>query len=1054
MPSHKLGRWAFLAALVARSVAKPVNYAEHPANPYSESPLATTITAPEGEILISTSGLVVVVDATKTVTLATVDGSRFITHGVTFTLDGDAEATGTPPSTDSPSDDTNSGDSTTTEEDEDPPPDDTSPTQALPSSSSPPDDTDSGESTALDDDDTPGADDEGSTGASPSPSDMPDDADSGNPPLDDLNRDPGNPPEDVGSGNSGVPEATGGPPPQDDGPSSSPDAEGSSSQPEATASGLPPSDDPENPSNQPEATDTNEPPSDDNEGSSGQPEETGAPPSDDTEDPSDDTEDPSDDTEDPSDEPEATATGVPASDNNDGSSDQPEATGAPPSGNTEDLSGQPEATATSGPPPTSEDENDEDNGDEETENEDNEDENEDDDDDDDDDDSLIPLPLPIPDTGNHLPDPSPGPDPAHRPENGNPPSPEPEPEPTSPSEEDEEEDQETPDCSTETITTTVPCGETAAPATTTTTSVGDEPTRACSPNTCGGGSCSVSKRDISKRASQKSSQPPVCKWSEPENYANPADFMASEGSLSGNSPEPGSDRVFGVPLPIDSNSFPGTTSSTLTVFGDVPVTLATPRLVGCTTIIVISRKGTWANHMWEIPGFLPEKEYVEVSEEGTGGDSGGEESDSDASDIPGLKWSGKWYVPGSTTEAVSEFPAAEQRAFFQKHILDTLHAPYDPPTPHHTKGLDELRQPGNVFEDGSEPQVFMFAPYVAPRRGQDQFRVENPVGLPAAFDLPGRTDTRADEGGPSFNDQIRAELRSIFGEDLNIQMVLYAPDLVEDPFDDTFDNPRGRGLIQYQPGDGRDCEGSEARWRVFFERSLEPHAEATWVPADDQYCLPPVEGNAQNRLLRRQACGSDEPEPSALTPTPTHTPVPTLPPVTELDSREGSSCASTVTVDQCNRAACVPMPLCASWVATAAATPTAELQPQVTSFPVRCWLESELPGHADIDRGDMIDGARKFCESEDAPETMDASSEKYVLNWTNKDDVNYDYQVFWAPGCVTESGSQNIQHPTETGPNCVSSLGRTYDKCENGGIGGSITQGCLVYEFMGGKSDN
>ena len=528
--------------------------------------------------------------------------------------------------------------------------------------------------------------------------------------------------------------------------------------------------------------------------------------------------------------------------------------------------------------------------------------------------------------------------------------------------------------------------------------------------------------------------------------------MASEGNLGRDSIEPGSDRVFAVPLP---DAAAGITSSTFTVFGNVPVTLATPRLVGCTTIIVVSRKGTWANHMWEIPGFMPEKEYVPVSDDGAGGDSGDDISDSDASGFAGEKWSGNWYLPGSTTEVVPQFPAAEQRAFFQKHILDTLHAPYDPPTPHHVKGLDELRQPGNVFDDGSEPQVFMFAPYVAPRRGEGQFREENPVGLPAAFDLPGRTDTeRADEGGPSFNDQIRSELRSIFGEALDIKMVHYAPDIVGDPLDESFDNPRGRALIQYEPGDGSDCEGAEARWRVFFERSLEPHTEETWAPADGQYCLPPGEGDAQNRLLRRQACGVEESQPSTLTPSPTHTPVPTLGPVTELDTREGSSCASTVTVDQCNRAACVPMPSCASWVATAAATPTATMQPQVTSLPVNCWNESELPGHADIDSGDMITGAQKFCESEDAPETMDASSEPYVLKWTNKHDVNYDYQVYWVEGCVTDSESQNVQYPTKTGPNCISSLGRTYDKCNNGGIGGSITQGCLVYEFMGGRSDN
>ncbi|MBE3050440.1 hypothetical protein IMZ48_49690, partial [Candidatus Bathyarchaeota archaeon] len=71
------------------------------------------------------------------------------------------------------------------------------------------------------------------------------------------------------------------------------------------------------------------------------------------------------------------------------------------------------------------------------------------------------------------------------------------------------------ECTTETVTTTVPCDEPTESTTTTTTTESPQQTRLCSPSRCGGGSCSVAaKRDgLNKReAQERDRQPDACKW--------------------------------------------------------------------------------------------------------------------------------------------------------------------------------------------------------------------------------------------------------------------------------------------------------------------------------------------------------------------------------------------------------------------------------------------------------------------------------------------------------------------------------------------------------------
>jgi hypothetical protein len=45
-------------------------------------------------------------------------------------------------------------------------------------------------------------------------------------------------------------------------------------------------------------------------------------------------------------------------------------------------------------------------------------------------------------------------------------------------------------------------------------------------------------------------------------------------------------------------------------FENVPIALASRRLVGCTSIIVVSRRGVWMNHIREVNHFAPEQRWL------------------------------------------------------------------------------------------------------------------------------------------------------------------------------------------------------------------------------------------------------------------------------------------------------------------------------------------------------------------------------------------------------------------------------------------------------------
>ncbi|KAF4498123.1 alpha-N-arabinofuranosidase alpha-L-arabinofuranosidase [Fusarium agapanthi] len=220
-----------------------------------------------------------------------------------------------------------------------------------------------------------------------------------------------------------------------------------------------------------------------------------------------------------------------------------------------------------------------------------------------------------------------------------------------------------PACTTQAFTTVVSCSGTT-------------------PGNCSGGLCGLAKRGLIKRATE----PPKCKWPGPENYADPENFIATEGSLA----KADTDDAKG--LHVVSLPDSGSTSSKRILFGDKPIYLSVPHLMG-----------------YEVP-----------------------------------------------IRATAE---------------------------DHEYGLDELRRAGRIFDDESDPHIFFFLPYkIIEEVDEDQYNEENPVGLPPMWNRDGAPSPRADEDGPTFNDQLRSEIAGIF-PDIPIETVMYAADLESDPED-------------------------------------------------------------------------------------------------------------------------------------------------------------------------------------------------------------------------------------------------------------------------------
>ncbi|WQF84830.1 hypothetical protein CDEST_09844 [Colletotrichum destructivum] len=124
--------------------------------------------------------------------------------------------------------------------------------------------------------------------------------------------------------------------------------------------------------------------------------------------------------------------------------------------------------------------------------------------------------------------------------------------------------------------------------------------------------------------------------------------------------------------------------------------------------------------------------------------------------------------------------------------------------------------------------------------------------------------------------------------------------------------------------------------------------------------------------------------------------------------------------------------------------------------------EPEYKRHPDVHRDAVNKGAKRFCESDFARDTLTIVDDTidhplHAWRWRYKDQMGViqDYKVLWRAKCRTKQGFQDIGYPLGPGgPSCVDIMKDNYAKCNNGGIGGSTQAGCLVFTLNAGRKDN
>ncbi|PNP86405.1 hypothetical protein FNYG_00107 [Fusarium nygamai] len=172
---------------------------------------------------------------------------------------------------------------------------------------------------------------------------------------------------------------------------------------------------------------------------------------------------------------------------------------------------------------------------------------------------------------------------------------------------------------------------------------------------------------------------------------------------------------------------------------------------------------------------------------------------------------------------------------------------------------------------------------------------------------------------------------------------------------------------------------------------------------------------------------------------------------TSSEATTSSSGSTTFTTDEPTTTKAVTTSEdAASSTEDADATPTIDpnYRPLVQQDP-EC-LEATDGDHGAIDPGTQDDYAEEFSSQEPDGGWEAGPDIQHSYKETSRG-VVYEYKVDWAPDCTTDGDTQDIRWPLgQAGDVTAYSLMRgAFEKCNNGGIGGSIQAGCLIYTFNG-----
>ncbi|KAK2764071.1 hypothetical protein CKAH01_15874 [Colletotrichum kahawae] len=407
------------------------------------------------------------------------------------------------------------------------------------------------------------------------------------------------------------------------------------------------------------------------------------------------------------------------------------------------------------------------------------------------------------------------------------------------------------------------------------------PTRLlCRPETCGGGdgsSCSkppdrssASSNELTRRTAdlEKRGQTVDGEWPDPEDYeGDRSKFMVGQMAEIRDWEMVGRHRgpaVNGLYEPqyvthgasgIVNPRFGGMITSKYILFGKDVASIALEGLYGCTSIIVVSQRGAFVNHVWETQFFEPDDWRI-IEEEGRS-----------------LLWEGIHSVARTS-------PWREVLDFAKYGLKDLV-------------GKERLGPPGTMFGDVAIPdddnrdkkssrdlntRAFIFTPRESPLRVKDSEDGTSWEFIPDEIAIPDPINamTGTIAYGPQV-DFLQSMVSSIYG-DIDVEVITYSPPLGTlqmemDRYDkyaergdkdaegeelareiDAFNKyqrevfgptPRGKLLLQYQPADAEECR-DQAAWRLWIENREVGDRSDQWKASEDQTFVAPADDESSD----------------------------------------------------------------------------------------------------------------------------------------------------------------------------------------------------------------
>ncbi|KAK1600759.1 uncharacterized protein LY79DRAFT_664975 [Colletotrichum navitas] len=119
-----------------------------------------------------------------------------------------------------------------------------------------------------------------------------------------------------------------------------------------------------------------------------------------------------------------------------------------------------------------------------------------------------------------------------------------------------------------------------------------------------------------------------------------------------------------------------------------------------------------------------------------------------------------------------------------------------------------------------------------------------------------------------------------------------------------------------------------------------------------------------------------------------------------------------------------------------------------------CNLEADYSPHDPIDPKKQEKGVSAFCDLlRGKGGYLEPGMESQRVEFQDANGGRHHYKVEWAAGCQTEVESQAIRRPlghVGASLNCHDLMRENYLLCHNGGVGGKVQVGCLIYTYNGG----